>query len=157
MSSSSSAQQSGKWPHTLKVKLEEGAKAPQYQTEGAAGLDLYCSEKIIIPVKGREWVKTGVSVVLPPGTYGEIVDRSSYARKGIDVGAGTIDTDYRGNIGVLVINNTGQPLAIQKGERFAQMIVKEYVKVNVEVVGEDEELEETVRGTGGYGSTGNGL
>merc|ERR1712168_685724 len=134
-------------------KLSENAMTPIRGTEYAAGLDLSAAEAKIIPSKGRALVKTDLQVALPEGCYGRIAPRSGLAyKKGIDVGAGVIDQDYRGNVGIILFNFGDEDFKVEKGDRIAQFILEKiFIPTLVE---SSEKLEETVRGEGGFGSTG---
>lgn len=129
---------------------------PKYATEGSAGMDLYSNEdKIIIPPHSRRIIKTGIFIQLPEGYEAQIRPRSGLAhRHGITVlnTPGTIDSDYTGEIGVILYNSTLTPYFVTKGERIAQMVVSKYEKIEWENV---LILENTKRGNGGFGSTGN--
>lgn len=129
---------------------------PKYETENSAGMDLRaCIEEDLILKPGeRKLVKTGMSIELKPGYEAQIRPRSGLAYKnGITVlnAPGTIDADYRGDIGVLLINHSAEDFKIERGMRIAQMVIAKYERVDfVEV----NELSETQRGAGGFGSTG---
>ena len=129
---------------------------PEYESIGAAGMDLRANlaePRVLKPLE-RTLVPTGLYIELPPGTEAQIRPRSGLAfKKGITVlnSPGTIDADYRGEIGVLLVNLSDQPFEIQNGERVAQMVVANHLQPSwVEV----EELNDSVRGAGGFGSTG---
>jgi dUTP pyrophosphatase len=108
-------------------------------------------EQLTIPSKGRAAVRTGISITLPPGTYGRVAPRSGIAyRFGIDVLAGVIDADYREEILVILYNSGNQDFVVEKGHRIAQLIVEKIEIPDVEVV---LQLSETAR-QGGFGSTG---
>ena len=97
-------------------------------------------------------VKTDLSIACPPGTYARIAPRSGLAvKKGIDCGAGVVDADYRGNVGVVLFNFGTEDFVVEVGDRIAQLILE---KINMAPVVEVEELTETERGAGGFGSTG---
>ena len=135
-------------------KLDPNAILPTRATEHSAGLDLYASVDIGIASGWRVTVPTGVSVAIPHGCYGSLHIRSGHAKKkGLSLanGVGVIDADYTGEI-MAVVENRGQtPQIIKAGERFAQLIIEEYVHTDVVEV---DELDETVRAGGGFGSTG---
>lgn len=136
----------------IKIELEIGAHAPTYGSEYAAGADLYANESFEILPGHRALIKTGVRMEIPSGFYGRIAPRSGLAYKnGIDVMAGVIDSDYRGDIGVILINLGETDFTIQTGDRIAQMIIEKYYRYPFCVV---ESLEETTRGDNGFGSTG---
>jgi dUTP pyrophosphatase len=133
-------------------RLNEDAVIPQYQTEGAAGFDLHASHSVVIPVGEHRLIKTGIAVELPPSFEMQIRSRSGLALKhGIQAHFGTIDHDYRGEIGVILFNFGGQPFKVEKDDRIAQAVIAKFEKAQFSVV---EELSQTERGTGGFGSSG---
>jgi dUTP pyrophosphatase len=135
-------------PHAADLPL------PTYQTEGAAGLDLRADEACTLAPGERRLVPTGIAVELPPGHEGQVRPRSGLAaRHGIGMvnAPGTIDHDYRGEVGVLLVNLGGEPFQVRRGDRIAQLVVAPVVRVEVRLV---EALSETGRGDGGFGSTG---
>lgn len=135
-------------------KLRDDAHVPAYQTEEAAGFDLHSVEDYLLHPGERALVKTGLSMALSAGYELQIRPRSGLAFKhGITVlnAPGTVDSDYRGEIMVLLINHGREEFPIKKGERIAQGVVKEVIQAAFEEV---DELSETVRGAGGFGSTG---
>ena len=136
----------------LEVKrLTNNAAIPKRSTEGAVGYDLSSAENITIPAHGRGVVKTGISVKIPRGMYVRIAPRSGLSvKKSIDIGAGVVDEDYRGEIGVVLINNGNQDFTVKQGDRIAQLILE---KVSTPGVYEVQTLDETTRGAGGFGST----
>lgn len=137
----------------LKVrKLTPDAIIPKKMTDGAVGYDLYSSCDVPVNVNSRTLVGTGISVMLPPGTYGRVAPRSGLAVKnGIQVGAGVIDTDYTGEVKVLLFNHGDEKFEIKKGERIAQLIIE---KCDTPLVEEVDMLDTTERGESGFGSTG---
>lgn len=137
---------------TFDVKrLSEDAKLPTRGTPGSAGLDLYASEGVHVPARGRALVKTDIAISFPKGTYGQIAPRSGLAFKhGIDVGAGVIDPDYTGPIGIVVFNHTDDVFIVNKGLKMAQLI---FIYIAKPAPVEVEILEATLRGSGGFGST----
>ncbi|KAL1585549.1 hypothetical protein WHR41_05728 [Cladosporium halotolerans] len=140
-------------PPALQVKfLSPTAKAPTRGSAFAAGYDLYASKPTTIPARGKVLVDTDISIAVPAGTYGRVAPRSGLASKhSIDVGAGVIDADYRGPLKVLLFNFSEVDFKVEEGERVAQLIIERIYTPEVVVV---EELEQTVRGVGGFGSTG---
>jgi len=137
-------------------KISEYAKIPFYATDGAAGMDLYATNEMPIVLKpmDRGLVPLGFSMELPPDYEAQIRPRSGMAIKhGITLSncVGTIDADYRGEVCVGLINLSSQDYTIYCGDRIAQMIIAPVVKANIIEV---EELDETDRGAGGFGSTG---
>jgi dUTP pyrophosphatase len=144
----------------LRVKLlREGAVAPRYATEGAAGLDLAAAldAPLTLEPGERAAVPTGVALELPPGHEGQVRPRSGLAiRHGVTVvnAPGTIDEDFRGEVHVLLVNLGRAPHVIEPGDRVAQLVVAPIRKVEVALIADDEELSRTGRGAGGFGSTG---
>uniref|UniRef100_A0A915BFB9 Deoxyuridine 5'-triphosphate nucleotidohydrolase n=1 Tax=Parascaris univalens TaxID=6257 RepID=A0A915BFB9_PARUN len=134
------------------AKLSADACAPTYGSEWAAGADLYSACDCIVPAKGKLAVPTDIQVEIPVGYYGRVAPRSGLASKNfIDVGGGVIDADYRGNVKVLLFNFGDEAFEIRKGDRIAQLICERIG--HCEFV-ETSSLEDTVRGAGGFGSTG---
>jgi dUTP pyrophosphatase len=139
---------------TLNVKrLVPNAVLPARGTPGAAGYDLYSTDGFIIMPGHRVVVTTGVAVELPSGTYGRIAPRSGLAVKhGIDVLAGVVDPDYTGEIKVVLVNtDLRRAFMIRPGYRIAQLILENYTSADVVEV---PYVQETQRGDGGFGSTG---
>jgi dUTP pyrophosphatase len=135
-------------------KLSPLAVLPVRGSAGAAGYDLSSAKDTVVPARGKALVPTDLSIALPPGVYGRISPRSSLAWKNsIDVGAGVIDEDYRGAVGVILFNHSDVDFVIKTGDRIAQLILERIAIAEVEDVG-DAALDETLRGAGGYGSTG---
>ena len=137
-------------------KLNEKARMPQYGTEFAAGADLYaCTEEpLTIKAGATEFVHTGIAMEIPVGLVGLIYARSGLAcKKGLAPAnkVGVIDSDYRGEIMVALHNHSAEDITIDAGERVAQMVIAPYVFAEYEEV---EELQDTLRGEGGFGSTG---
>lgn len=133
-------------------KMSDRATTPSRGSELAAGYDLYSAENVIIPKQGKALVKTDIAIALPEGCYGRVAPRSSLSWKHhIDVGAGVVDRDYRGNVGVVLFNLSQQDYKVQQGDRIAQLIVE---RISLPPLVEVEELNDTARGTAGYGSTG---
>lgn len=127
---------------------------PAYASAGAAGLDLRADEACSLAPGERRLVPTGLALELPEGHEGQVRPRSGLAlRHGIGMvnAPGTVDHDYRGEVGVLLVNLGREPFEVQRGERIAQLVVAPVARVEVALV---EELSETGRGTGGFGSTG---
>ena len=129
---------------------------PNYETEGAAGMDLRANIKETITLKPleRAIVKTGLFISLPIGYEAQVRPRSGLAaKKGITVlnSPGTVDADYRGEIGVILVNLSNEEFIINDGERIAQLIIAKHERVNWKEV---DFLSETERGSGGFGSTG---
>ena len=132
----------------------EGLPLPSYATPGAAGMDVVAAEDLDLAPGARHAVATGFRVAIPAGYEIQVRPRSGLAFKhGISVPntPGTIDSDYRGELKVLMINLGSEPFAIRRGERIAQLVP---AVVTVAVFDEVEELDDTARGHGGFGSTG---
>lgn len=142
----------------MKVQIINNSKheTPHYATEQSAGMDLRANidEPIVLKPLERRLIPTGLSIALPDGFEAQVRPRSGLAyKKGLTVlnSPGTIDADYRGDIGVILINLSSEDFIVEDGERVAQLVVAPYTKV---VWNEVSELDETVRGEGGFGSTG---
>lgn len=136
----------------FQVKLNyEDAMCPTRGSDEAAGYDLYSyEEKRIIP-HTTQLIDTGISIRVPEETYGRIAPRSSVSKKGILVNAGVIDRDYRGPVKIMLHNLSNNDYVINKNDRIAQLILEQIKTPLVELV---EELDDTIRGEGGFGSTG---
>ena len=118
----------------------------------AAGYDICTLDNVLIPPFQRTLVSTGLAMTVPEGTYGQLAPRSGLSvKKGLHVGAGVIDRDYTGEVKVLLMNLSSEPIELQSSDRIAQLILK---KIETPEVVEVEELTETLRGVGGFGSTG---
>jgi dUTP pyrophosphatase len=129
---------------------------PAYATEHSAGMDLLAAidKDIVIAPHKRALVPTGISIALPQGYEAQVRPRSGLALKfGVTVlnSPGTIDADYRGEVGVILINHGEEPFTISRGMRIAQLIIAPYTRANWQ---QTESLEESARGAGGFGSTG---
>jgi dUTP pyrophosphatase len=136
------------------LKLHEDAILPTRGSEKAAGLDLYSIESITLGPGERAAVRTGLAVAIPEGFYGRIGPRSGLAVKhGIDTLAGIVDCDYRGQILCALINLGQETVTLEKGERIAQLIIEAIITPQPAWA---ENLDETTRGAGGFGSTGRG-
>jgi dUTP pyrophosphatase len=149
----------------LKIKrIVDTAQLPTQMTVGSAGLDLYAAKETIIPASqvnkegfvdiGRATVSTGIAVEIPLGMVGRVGSRSGLSVKhNLEVGAGWIDSDYRGEILVELKNFSAHPFLVNPGERVAQLVL---LKLGEYILTEVEELNPTRRGAGGFGSTGVG-
>ena len=164
----------------VKIKLAEGVELPKYETKGAAAMDVTFHElkkvyqydnctsedwiesvinirdknEIILKPNMRVLISTGISVKIPEGYYIELVPRSGNAlKRGISFAnsTGVVDSDFTGEIGLIIENNTGGLMPLKKGERLGQIILKKKETIEWEVV---EELDKTDRGEKGFGSTG---
>jgi dUTP pyrophosphatase len=117
-----------------------------------AGLDICSNENIEVPARGRQLVMTGIRLKIPDGMAGLVWSRSGLSvAHGIEVGAGLIDSTYRGELGVLLYNHSDEPFEIKKGNRIAQLVT---VPIMLDTYLKVETLDETPRGEGGFGSTG---
>ena len=132
----------------------EGLDLPAYATDGAAGMDVLAAEDATLAPGGRHAVATGFALAIPPGYEIQVRPRSGLALKhGVTLPntPGTIDSDYRGELKIIMINLGPEPFAIRRGDRIAQLVLAPVVQASwLEV----EELDATVRGEGGFGSTG---
>ena len=136
------------------VRLNKNLPVPEYARPGDAGLDLLASEPYWVAPGARRLISTGVAIALPDGYVGLVHPRSGLAAKhGITVlnAPGTIDSGYRGEIKVILLNTSDQPFEINVGDRIAQLVIQEFV--TAELI-ECDSLDETDRGTAGFGSTG---
>lgn len=139
-----------------RLKKDHPVSLPQYMTEGSSGMDLFASlaqEVTLVPGE-RKLIPAGISVAIPEGFEGQIRPRSGLAiQKGIGIvnGPGTIDSDYRGEVGVLLINFGMEPFTIRNGDRIAQMVISPVTRVTLEEV---DDLPPTRRQGGGFGHTG---
>ncbi|WP_291722883.1 dUTP diphosphatase [Bernardetia sp.] len=144
----------------IKIINKSSNPLPFYQTEGSAGMDLYADIENSIELDSleRSLIPTGIHIELPLGYEAQIRPRSGLAfKQGISIvnSPGTVDADYRGEIKVLLVNLSKEKVIIQAGERIAQMVVAKHERVEWMQVETLEELSQTQRGSGGYGSTGN--
>ena len=137
----------------IKIKLlSDLAKIPTQGTNFSAGYDLYAAEDVVVLRFGRKLIKTNVSMAIPMNHYGRIAPRSGLAYKnGIDVLAGVIDSDYRGDIGVILYNTDNNDFTVKVGDKIAQIIIESCSTANFV---KTENLPATKRGEGGYGHTG---
>jgi dUTP pyrophosphatase len=142
------------------LRLPHGADLPlpQYQSTQAAGLDLHAAVPADVPVElapgARAMIPTGIAIALPPGTEGQIRPRSGLAiHHGVTVlnAPGTVDSDYRGQLHVILVNLGSEPFSIRRGMRIAQLVIAP--AMHAEIV-ESVRLDATERGTSGFGSTG---
>ncbi len=137
---------------TLAVRrLDPAAVLPTRAHADDAGLDLYSLEDAALAPGEGKVIRTGVAVAVPFGHVGLVCDRSSLAKRGLKTAGGVIDAGYRGEVGVVLWNISGAPQALKKGERLAQLLI---VPVATPAPVEAEDLGETARGAGGFGSTG---
>jgi dUTP pyrophosphatase len=134
------------------VKVAGDGALPQYATEGAAGADLRARDDTTLGPGARAAVPTGIRVEIPPGHVGLIWPRSGLAvRHGIDTLAGVIDSDFRGEVAVVLVNHGAEPVRIAAGDRIAQLLVQKVARARFE---RSAGLDPTGRAAGGFGSTG---
>jgi dUTP diphosphatase len=138
------------------IRKDRPVPVPQYMTPGASGMDLFASleEEITLEPGERKLIPTGIAVAIPKGFEGQVRPRSGLAiQKGVGIvnGPGTIDSDYRGEIGVLLINFGKEPFTIHDGERIAQMVISQVFRATLIEV---DDLPVTQRQGGGFGHTG---
>jgi dUTP pyrophosphatase len=139
-------------PVPLPVLLGEGASLPEYASAGAAGADLRASEPVEIAPGARAAVPTAVRLQIPPGHVGLVWPRSGLAvRHGIDTMAGVIDSDYRGEVRVVLVNHGEEPFRVARGDRVAQLLVQRVERAGFAA---SAAIDDTDRGAGGFGSTG---
>jgi dUTP pyrophosphatase len=132
----------------------EGLELPRYATAGAAGMDVLSAENVTLAPGARHAVATGLAVAIPPGYEIQVRPRSGLALKhgiGVPNAPGTIDSDYRGELKVILINHGAESFAVHRGDRIAQLVL---APVTLAQWDEVAELDETTRGQGGFGSTG---
>lgn len=140
----------------VKVKLDEGVQLPKYETSGSAGMDVRANitEPITLGSLERKLIPTGIRMAIPEGYEVQVRPRSGLALKhGISMAnaVGTIDSDYRGEIGVILINLSKDDYTIQPQERIGQLVLNKVEQMDFEIVAS---LDETTRGEGGFGHTG---
>ena len=139
----------------MKVKIKKTNKSavvPAYASTGASGLDLTAIDLQILEPGQRALLHTGIRVELPQGYGAFVMGRSGNTiKRGLLVALGLIDSDYRGEIGVMAFNTTDKKMIIQQGDRIAQLVIMPTPQIQIE---ETNELTDTNRGTGGFGSTG---
>ena len=136
------------------TKIKDNAKIPSYAHKGDAGMDLYSTEDYTIKPGERVLVSTGIKIALPNGFEAQVRAKSGLALKyGLTVlnAPGTIDSEYRGEVGVIAINLGQEDYNIKAGEKVAQLVIKNVYEAELE---ELDNLDDTTRGDGGFGSTG---
>ncbi len=136
------------------IEVLEDGSVPLYARDGDAGADLYSRETVVVPAKGRTLVRTGIKIAIPYGYVGLVHPRSGLALKsGITVlnTPGTIDSGYRGEVGVILFNSTDEDFEVEVGDRIAQLVIQKVSTVEFNIV---DALTESDRGEGGFGSTG---
>ena len=139
---------------TLKLKVKKmtpDARLPSYSHAGDAGMDLFSVVDEVIQPGDAKPIPTGIQMAIPPGRVGLIWDKSGISLRGVHRLAGVVDSGYRGEVRVVMVNLGREPYVINKGMKIAQMLIQPVESV---AVVETEELDETSRGEGGFGSTG---
>ncbi|HXY61775.1 MAG TPA: dUTP diphosphatase [Nitrospirota bacterium] len=142
--------------YITKLKNAEGMPLPHYQTEHAAGVDLYAAIAEDVIIDAGKWllIPTGIALAIPEGYEGQVRPRSGLALKhgiGMLNGPGTIDADYRGEVGIILFNFSNTPFTVRRGDRIAQLVFAKLTKATFKSVAQ---LTETARGAGGFGHTG---
>lgn len=141
-------------PPFLFAKVVPEATLPARATPGSAGYDLSACEDAIVPARGWKMVNTGIAIQIPTDCYARVAPRSGLTlKKGLDVGAGVVDSDYRDMIRVILFNHSDTEFSIQTGDRIAQLVFERIYTPEVQEVSY-EVLTNTERGLGGFGSTG---
>jgi dUTP pyrophosphatase len=143
----------------IKIKKEPGCEdlsLPQYLTQGAAGMDLFAAVEDPVTIHSRDvmMISTGIRLSIPPGYEGQVRPRSGLALKhgiGLLNSPGTIDSDYRGLVGVILFNFGKNPFVVKRGDRIAQLVICKVERAFFQVM---DELDSSERDTGGFGSTG---
>ena len=136
----------------IKVKkLHPDATVPMYAHPGDAGMDLYSVEDLILRPNYRAKIKTGISIELPSGYVSLVWDKSGVSSKGIKVLGGVLDSGYRGEYIVMLVNLSSEDFEIKKGQKVAQLLIQKVENPEIEIA---DELSDTSRGAGGFGSTG---
>jgi dUTP pyrophosphatase len=143
-------------PSTIEIlrfkQLDSRAVLPKRGSALAAGLDVCSIEDLSIEPKQRVMARTGLAVAIPPGFYGRVAPRSGLAAKnGLDVLAGVIDSDYRGELCCLLYNTSDEPINLPAGSKICQLIIEQIITPEAAWA---NDLDETARGAGGFGSTG---
>src|SRR6056297_2430438 len=133
-------------------KLTDDAKIFNYAHEGDAGLDIYANEDKIIKSNTRDIISTGIAIAIDKGYVGLVWDKSGIAsKKGIKTMGGVIDNGYRGEVKIVLLNTTNEDYTVEKGNKIAQMLIQKIERAEIDEV---QDLDETIRGEGGFGSTG---
>jgi dUTP pyrophosphatase len=142
--------------NTISIMLEDdNSKMPEYANVGDAAMDLFASKEDIVSAEAlnRKLISTGIHIAIPFGYYGRIAPRSGLSVKGIDIGAGVIDSGYRGELKILIINNSNSDFIVTKHLKIAQLIITKILEnPKLEQVAS---LEDSERGSNGFGSSGN--
>lgn len=138
--------------HLAFKKLSPDAIIPKYALPGDAGMDLFSNEQLVLQPNEKKTIKTGIAMAIPPGHVGLVWDKSGLASKHhLHTFAGVIDETYRGELQVVLANFSDKPFPIEKGQKIAQLLIQPVLQLPIQEV---PELDATVRGAGGFGSTG---
>ena len=138
--------------HLRVKKLTPTAILPKYANPGDAGLDIYADETVVLQPNEKKTIKTGIAFALPPNHVGLVWDKSGLASKfHLHTFAGVIDETYRGELMIMICNFGVSPYTIEKGKKIAQLLIQPILHPSIEEV---QELDSTLRGEGGFGSTG---
>jgi dUTP pyrophosphatase len=141
---------------TFKVKLlNYDARSPYKSYPGSAGYDIFSIDSVTIEPGSRRLIATGISLEVPEYYYIRVAPRSGLSVKGIDVGAGVVDSSYRGEVKVLLINNSNESYNVQEGDRIAQLIMERCGNAEITILEYYDELSMSERGENGFGSSGN--
>ena len=132
-------------------KINKEATIPTRAHTNDAGMDLYALENVLLNPNQSELIKTGISLSIPKGYFGKIEDRSSLGKKGLKTLGGVIDSGYRGEVKVIMRNLSNKKVIIEKKTKIAQLII---IKIETPTIEEVKELDNTERGSGGFGSSG---
>lgn len=155
--------------HVKICRIDPRARVPAYAKPGDSGMDLSALEDVMLVPGVPTYIDTGIAVAVPEGYESQVRPRSSFSRRGIVTSFGTCDAGYRGSIGVILTLqkltqagpvfevNATLPVEIKAGERIAQLVIAPVTRAALDVVSSVEELGETERGAGGWGSTGRGV
>lgn len=135
----------------MKKVTSEDMEPPRYQTDGAAGFDLRAAVDVHVADGGKALIPCGYAFEIPHGYEGQVRGRSSLTKCGVYCPTGTIDSDYRGEVAVYVDNRSGGPIHVSVGDRIAQMVIAPAPQARLVLA---DELSDTIRGAGGFGSTG---
>ena len=138
---------------TVRIKkLNEEAKLPEYAHQGDAGMDVFGLEEVVLQPGERAIVPTGVAMAVPEGHVALVWDKSGRAvKEGLTTMAGVIDSGYRGEVGIVMLNTSQEAVTIEKHQKVAQILIQPVVSPQLQEV---EDLDDTSRGEGGFGSTG---
>lgn len=133
-------------------KLEDGARVPEYAHPGDAGMDVFALQDVVLQAGERGMVRTGVAMKVPEGYVALVWDKSGRAvKEGLSTMAGVIDSGYRGEVQIVVLNTSSEAVTIEAGQKVAQVLIQPLISATINEV---SQLDDTSRGDGGFGSTG---